>query len=54
MRQFKDAGLITYTRGQVGIADRDGLLARSCSCITVISSGAHRLATLEHTDIGAR
>jgi hypothetical protein len=54
MRQFKDAGLITYTRGQVGVADRDGLLARSCSCITVISSEAHRLATLEHADIGAR
>ncbi len=54
MRQFKDAGLITYTRGQVRIADRDGLLARSCSCITIISSEAQRLATLERTDTNAK
>jgi len=54
MRQFKDAGLITYTRGQVRIADRDGLLARSCSCITIISAEAQRLATLERADTDAK
>lgn len=43
MRQFKDAGLVTYSRGQIGIADRDGLLARSCACITVIAGEADRL-----------
>ncbi len=43
MRQFKDAGLITYSRGQVSIADRDGLLAKSCGCIRIIASEAQRL-----------
>ena len=48
MRQFKDAGLVSYARGQVAIADRRGLLARSCSCIKVITSEASRLEALEH------
>jgi CRP-like cAMP-binding protein len=43
MRQFKDAGLVNYSRGQITIADRDGLIARSCSCIKVIASEADRL-----------
>jgi CRP-like cAMP-binding protein len=43
MRQFKDAGLVTYARGQISIADRDGLLERSCRCITVIAAEAERL-----------
>jgi CRP-like cAMP-binding protein len=43
MRQFKDAGLVNYSRGQISIADRDGLLARSCACIAVIASEARRL-----------
>jgi CRP-like cAMP-binding protein len=48
MRQFKDGGLINYSRGKVSIADRDGLLARSCGCIKVIASEARRLRdTLE-------
>jgi len=48
MRQFKDAGLVTYSRGQIVIADRDGLLARSCGCIRVIATEAARLRdTLE-------
>ena len=48
MRQFKDAGLVRYSRGQISIADRDGLLRRSCGCIRVIASEAHRLETIEH------
>ena len=43
MRQFKEAGLVTYSRGQISIADRDGLLARSCGCIRIIASEADRL-----------
>jgi CRP-like cAMP-binding protein len=43
MRQFKDAGLVQYSRGQISIADRDGLLERSCGCIKVIASEADRL-----------
>ncbi|HEY4227545.1 MAG TPA: Crp/Fnr family transcriptional regulator [Candidatus Limnocylindrales bacterium] len=43
MRQFKDAGLVTYSRGQIHIADRTGLLARSCGCIGIIASEAQRL-----------
>jgi CRP-like cAMP-binding protein len=43
MRQFKDAGLVRYARGQISIADRAGLLARSCGCTNVIASEARRL-----------
>ena len=53
MRQFKDAGLVRYARGQITIADRDGLLARSCGCINVIASEARRLDTLERAADGA-
>jgi CRP-like cAMP-binding protein len=48
MRQFKDAGLVTYVRGQIRIEDRDGLLARSCGCTKIIAAEADRLRkTLE-------
>jgi CRP-like cAMP-binding protein len=48
MRQFKDAGLVRYARGQITIADRVGLLRRSCGCTNVIASEARRLdKTLE-------
>ncbi len=53
MRQFKDAGLVTYSRGQVSIADRDGLLGRSCGCIAVIAAEAGRLERLERDHGGA-
>jgi CRP-like cAMP-binding protein len=43
MRQFKDAGLVRYARGQITIADRGGLLARSCGCASVIAAEAQRL-----------
>ena len=51
MRQFKDAGLVRYARGQISIADRAGLLARSCGCTKVIASEARRLdRALERAD----
>jgi len=51
MRQFKDAGLVRYARGQITIADRDGLLAKSCGCTNVIAAEARRLdKILEHAD----
>ncbi len=46
MRQFKDAGLVAYSRGQISIADRAGLLARSCGCITVIAAESDRLRAM--------
>lgn len=47
MRQFKDAGLVRYSRGQIAIADRDGLHERSCGCIRIIATEAKRLLALE-------
>jgi CRP-like cAMP-binding protein len=47
MRQFKDAGLVRYSRGQITIADRDGLYQRSCACIRIIAAEAKRLLELE-------
>lgn len=47
MRQFKDAGLVRYSRGQISISDRDGLHERSCGCIDVIASETRRLDALE-------
>lgn len=47
MRQFKEEGLVGYSRGQITIADRDGLLARSCGCIRIITNEADRLRALE-------
>jgi CRP-like cAMP-binding protein len=48
MRQFKDAGLIHYVRGQISIADHEGLASRSCGCIRIIATEAQRLRQLEH------
>ena len=51
MRQFKDAGLVSYSRGQISIADHDGMLARSCGCIKVIATEGQRLRdTLERDE----
>jgi CRP-like cAMP-binding protein len=47
MRQFKDDGLVTYSRGQISIANREGLMARSCGCIRIIGAEAQRLEALE-------
>jgi CRP-like cAMP-binding protein len=55
VRQFKDAGLIAYSRGRIVIRDRDRLLERSCSCITVMHDEERRLReTDERFDIGRR
>jgi CRP-like cAMP-binding protein len=55
MRQFKDAGLVQYARGHITIADRDGLLARSCGCTSVIAAEARRLdEVLERADDHAK
>jgi CRP-like cAMP-binding protein len=43
IRQFKDAGMIRHSRGQVSITDREGLLRRSCSCISVMHAEEQRL-----------
>jgi CRP-like cAMP-binding protein len=53
VRQFKDAGLISYRRGRIVINDRDGLLKRACVCITVMHDEERRLRnTVESFDIG--
>lgn len=52
--QFKDEGLIRYSRGRVSVADREGLLARACGCIQSMHAEESRLArTVERYDIGA-
>jgi CRP-like cAMP-binding protein len=49
MRQFKDAGLVHYARGQVSIADHQGLAEKSCGCMRIIAVEARRLRELERT-----
>jgi hypothetical protein len=54
IRQFTDDGLVSYSRGRVGIVDREGLLARACGCIRVMHAEEARLArTAERYDITA-
>lgn len=53
MRQFKDAGLVNHTRGQISIADRDGLAEKSCGCSRVIAAEALRLKELERAHAAA-
>ena len=54
VQQFRDEGLITYSRGRVAVADRERLLARACGCIKIIHAEEARLrATTERYDIGA-
>lgn len=43
VRQFKDAGLITYSRGRIKIDDREALRERSCGCIDIIHDEERRL-----------
>jgi CRP-like cAMP-binding protein len=50
MRQFKDAGLVRYSRGQISIADRDGLSSRSCACARVIAAETKRLEIVERAE----
>lgn len=54
VRQFKDAGLINYSRGRLSITDREGLLSRSCGCISIMHAEEQRLReTVETWDITA-
>lgn len=54
VQQFRDEGLITYTRGRVAVAARERLLERACGCIKIIHAEEARLrATVERYDIGA-
>ena len=43
VRQFKEDGLIDYSRGRIVVADRSRLLERSCACINVIHDEERRL-----------
>lgn len=43
VRQFKDDGLITYSRGRIRIDDREALRGRACACIDVIHDEERRL-----------
>ena len=49
VRQFKDDGLIMHSRGRITIADRAGLLRRSCSCITIMHEEEQRLRVTADT-----
>lgn len=54
IQQFKADGLITSSRGRMSIADREGLLARSCGCIRIMHAEEARLRrTVERYNIGA-
>ena len=46
MRQFKESGLVRYSRGTVSIVDRHGLMSRSCNCAEVIAIESRRLDAL--------
>ena len=50
MRQFKDAGLVRYSRGQISIADHAGLASRSCGCIRLIAAETERLEIVERAE----
>ncbi|MCA1571138.1 MAG: Crp/Fnr family transcriptional regulator [Chloroflexi bacterium] len=55
IHQFKDDGLITCSRGEIRIDDRDGLMRRACSCIGIMHAEEKRLRdTVEQYDIGKR
>lgn len=54
VRQFKDDGLIQYTRGRILISDRRALMDRACGCIAVMLEEERRLReTHERYDIRA-
>jgi CRP-like cAMP-binding protein len=52
--QFKDDGLITYSRGRVMVIDREALAERACGCIRIMHAEEARLGrTTELYDISA-
>jgi CRP-like cAMP-binding protein len=53
--QFRDEGLINYSRGRITITNREGLLQRACACIGTMHEEERRLRdTTESFDIGMR
>jgi hypothetical protein len=55
VRQFKDDGLVRYTRGQIVVSDREGLMRRACGCLGIILEEEGRLrGTTERYEIGTR
>ena len=53
--QFKDAGLVSYSRGRIVIRNREGLLERSCVCIRIMHREEARLReTAEEYDVTGR
>jgi CRP-like cAMP-binding protein len=51
--QFKDAGLVTYSRGRIRITDREGLLRRACGCIKIMHDEERRLRdSAKRIDLG--
>ncbi len=54
VRQFKDDGFISYTRGRISISDRRGLMNRACGCLPIILAEEARLrGSVERYDIGS-
>lgn len=50
---LKNAGLISYTRGNVTIVDREGLEALSCECYPLVKKEFDRLVGVNgHTGTG--
>ena len=43
----QEAGLITCARGRVTLLDRDGLIAATCECNTVVYDESIRLGLLD-------
>lgn len=43
VQQFKAEGLISYSRGRMAIADREGLQARACGCLAIMQAEESRL-----------
>lgn len=52
--QFKDDGLINYSRGRVTVVDREALAERACGCLRIMHAEEARLGrTTELYDISA-
>ena len=52
--QFKDDGLISYSRGRMTVVDREALAERACGCLRIIHAEEARLGrTSEFYDITA-
>jgi CRP-like cAMP-binding protein len=45
--KLQAAGLIEYSRGQITVLDRPGLVARACECYATVKSEYHRIFRLQ-------